>query len=189
MAFSREEAHEDNSYLAIRAGVLGTSICRVTTHYIYSCIVRRYTWTIICADRWGSQITGCLLLCCCCGDYTIKTEGKMEDLMNRWTAHNLKSVRTFCGGFRSHRSRLLWEIANLCAKKKRPSNIFFRFSQDIALVRVVSFYSWAKKKGNVQVEVFIRVVSNVERILRSGLGWPELETNSLLTFTGAWVLI
>lgn len=44
-------------------------------------------------------------------------------------------------------------------------------------------------KGNVQVKVIIWVVSNKERILGSGLCRPELWTSSLLTFTGAWVLI
>ena len=51
MALAREEAHKDRSYLANKAGALGTCICMATTHYIYSCIIRRYTETIICADR------------------------------------------------------------------------------------------------------------------------------------------
>lgn len=83
--------------------------------------------------------------------------------MNRWPAPNLKSLLTFCSGFRSRRSRVLWEIANLSVKKRRLSNKilvaksgglwesaliickkkmkmhFFQFSQDMDIVRVVSF--------------------------------------------------
>lgn len=43
-------------------------------------------------------------------------------------------------------------------------------------------------KGNVQVKLAIWVVSNEESILGYGLCLPELWTNSVLTFTGAWCL-
>lgn len=43
MALSMEEAHKDRSFIANRAGILGTCICMATARYTYSCIIRRYT--------------------------------------------------------------------------------------------------------------------------------------------------